>query len=1163
MGKRPEVDHEQTARDVLARRLDVSAGQLVELVHAVNPTGRLSSKADERRRYDLKSRLQSLLIERFADAIEVREQPGGIVAIRHKYVSRDACHARLDELEPEARSTVRRLLDAGTDDSTPAPQRASKSTSTGAPGVLEHGHRALAEFDYETARTCFEQATDAGDLAGARALLGLLVDHLVLDADALEVGDRLSPTIVADSEVRALLGLAAARSKRWSDATAFLRELHVVRAADGRALLARAALERCSWDELALELRALERCDAAHPDLHALRDDAARARERARKPAEEELLQLLERDPGAAEMAARALVERWPDSAIAGRVLGRIQSDRRQSEGERLRELALQELADGQLARAGELARQAGALGVAVDSVLEQIRSTALAARAERDSAAIQRARDLLGIDLGSGLRAYAELEAELRRRVREHETRPELRWLDIVVDHARRARSGDGADAVLALTRAQVVSDDEAVKLMAPYEELLAPVPVARELRAAIQRRAAARRRSAAADALTAAAEALRASDFAQCEQLCVAIDPRDLEPDAQARHEQMVEMSRGKRAIDHARVHAHELAETGDFLAARRELVALLSNPMLDEDCAADVRERLATVQRRLQSAWRVRSVPCARPLDDGDPIGELLGRLPYEEHVMHWLTDERDLVVVGAYGRDIHIMWISVEHRSVVRRAYVHAPERIGELTAICVDRDELWLAGTSFLLQVDIVTAEPRRWESLGRFVDGRVERVFALPGASHLWIDAYDPKRSTPFRIVDLNRWQVVREVPSARSMHPVVGNGKLAMLGIPFDGGAVLQSERGTILEALPACDGQRVSFGAFDPRGNLVVGVGGIDDDDAAIYLRGITAGRFTYDYLLPNSHPDLRISGATAAREDMMFVSYATTLEGSCLVGLRFGDRTLEPLWSSTGSDVLLVQDASAREVVCLAETRARVELFVMSAEPPRLPALDPTAPLPSTAGYFSCCPHDESEVTRANRAAREDDWIAVRNQLEPLVVESLSPAEAAHRYHLLGLALLRTGGLHEDVRTLWTRGAELDGGSDRYLDCGFESLLQLIDEPVTEAPTHELRRCVVRADEHFGHDPRAALAAIRRRVVTRHQEPQSFARLVEAWLALEAHDDERFDKAIALSRYLECRPGHALPIPDGWSAAQLHALGERARAWLERWRADPEAG
>lgn len=71
------------------------------------------SAADERRRYDLKVALQSVLVRQFPDDLVVTALPGGLVSIRHRYVRQDACHARLDELE--AWSRLRWLLDLGDD----------------------------------------------------------------------------------------------------------------------------------------------------------------------------------------------------------------------------------------------------------------------------------------------------------------------------------------------------------------------------------------------------------------------------------------------------------------------------------------------------------------------------------------------------------------------------------------------------------------------------------------------------------------------------------------------------------------------------------------------------------------------------------------------------------------------------------------------------------------------------------------------------------------------------------------------------------------------------------------------------------------------------------------------------------------------------------------
>jgi len=60
------------ARGLLEGRLPAGAAELLEAIHEVNPTGRALEPADERRRYDLKARLQSLLIGKLHDELVIR-----------------------------------------------------------------------------------------------------------------------------------------------------------------------------------------------------------------------------------------------------------------------------------------------------------------------------------------------------------------------------------------------------------------------------------------------------------------------------------------------------------------------------------------------------------------------------------------------------------------------------------------------------------------------------------------------------------------------------------------------------------------------------------------------------------------------------------------------------------------------------------------------------------------------------------------------------------------------------------------------------------------------------------------------------------------------------------------------------------------------------------
>ncbi|HEX8112018.1 MAG TPA: hypothetical protein VF516_30005, partial [Kofleriaceae bacterium] len=355
---------EQVAQDLIARRIPARAGELLEIIHAINPTGRSLSAADERRRYELKARLQSLLIRNFAEDLAVTAEAPGVVSIRHRYLGQDACHARIDELDDDARARVRWMLDVGEVNEphggmvTPPAARAADDAD-----LLDQGRRALAEFDYETARAHFARAMQHsnGDPAAARALLELLVDHMAADGDALALEDQLAPRAAADAEVRALLAVAAARMGNAAAANRLLEGLVGPRVTEAWKALAEDAARRRACDELDHRIARLTEADPTHPDLVRFREQAQRLRADARRPAEQELVQLAEAgDDEAAEARARALLARWPDSRVAGRILGGIQDRRRASEAERLLASARSALLNGDTGLATELCRQAG-----------------------------------------------------------------------------------------------------------------------------------------------------------------------------------------------------------------------------------------------------------------------------------------------------------------------------------------------------------------------------------------------------------------------------------------------------------------------------------------------------------------------------------------------------------------------------------------------------------------------------------------------------------------------------------------------------------------------------------------------------------------------------------------------------------------------------------
>ncbi len=185
---KPRLDPE----DILAGRVKVTAGELLDLIHRVNPTGRDLPAREEALRYAQKSRLQSLLVRRFGPELTIEPDLAheGTVSIAHRGQGRDGCHAVLDALDEDARSWVRRALDLGPPSSVspppaaitvPPPSELSPPSAEATPdSLVRRADRAIDSYDYERARAKLAQAVEAS--SGARGPAEALLDAAGGDA---------------------------------------------------------------------------------------------------------------------------------------------------------------------------------------------------------------------------------------------------------------------------------------------------------------------------------------------------------------------------------------------------------------------------------------------------------------------------------------------------------------------------------------------------------------------------------------------------------------------------------------------------------------------------------------------------------------------------------------------------------------------------------------------------------------------------------------------------------------------------------------------------------------------------------------------------------------------------------------------------------------------
>ena len=520
--------------DVLAGRgKPPSARDLIELIRTTNPTGLALKANDTTRRYAQKSRLQSLLIDRFADDLEVTPDPHepGVIGLRYRPLDLHACHVPLEALDDDARSWVQAELDRNAFDiahppAAPAPGKRSSDgprrptvegksasrdpdrdhDSLSAAELVGLGKTAIDAYDYELARAHLTRALtlSSGDLAAALPLLALLVDHLAADDDALGLEKQLSPLARKHHDARLLLGLAAARAGQRERARGHLEGHRGARSVEPFLVLARAALASGDVDAVAQDLASARERDPNHPQLREIEGALAARRAHERLPLEEALVSLLESgNADDAELRARALLARFPDSEVGRRVLQRVDEHRKviqirqlladAEEAATRDEFALALARFGQALAAGPRAGELAPIHARVEEIKATLRDRA-------EHAAVEKATALLGDrDRLPGFLAYFALAEPLRGRVRARVDLPHFAWLS-EIGASERPRAA--ALAVIALERASALlteAPQAALDRIDEHEAALHDVGRRAEIQLEARARLGAQRREAA----------------------------------------------------------------------------------------------------------------------------------------------------------------------------------------------------------------------------------------------------------------------------------------------------------------------------------------------------------------------------------------------------------------------------------------------------------------------------------------------------------------------------------------------------------------------------------------------------------------------------------------------------------------------------------------
>jgi hypothetical protein len=786
--------------DVIAGRVDLPARDLIDMIRTVNPTGRDLAAKEVAQRYTRKSRLQSLLIRRFADDLVVAPEPHepGVVSLRHRSLDTSACHALVSELDEDARSWVQLQLDleASGEARAPAPapvvpaapRRAERREARaavepgelrGVPDLLRAGQEAVDAYDYELARALLVQALDQPDADAdvAVALLSLFVDHLAADQDALALEDRLPAPVRSRPEVRQLLALAAARSGDRGRALRLLKAPHGARVVEVFVALARAALEAGDLAAAAADVGEVRARDPAHHELPGLAQSLAARRAAERLPREAELARLLgEGRVDEAEACARGILARWPDSEAGRRGARAVEEIRRAATAKRLVTTAGEALERGELGQARASLDQARAAGAPIDQTAPLQRRLDDAEEAERaraEQAELSGVVALLGgAEREPGLVAYLALSPRQRARARELVPLPQLGWLtQMMATPTAGMRARAAVLAVAALERAGAivaVEPQAALDLLAAQGKILHGVSRAAEITREASAGLDALRREAARRRLDGALAAFAGGDVARAEALLGEVIAGDLSASdrdvarelegrvAQAREQRRLVAELEKRRGDGELISARELAGILADRAAGYE--GGEENESEKARWTALYDELEAEVGRAFRLRVDTTEAPCTslRELDVSVVHGVLRTLLP----------GGRELLLVDSFGVWVFVRVIDLPTRTIRARVLLRTPQPM-ELLQYELSSGRLMLIGkrgAMLILRLPAWTVQLYA-ERIGLGCSGELlDSAGIVPGTVFLWVVIHAGGRRWIVRIIDLTSGRMVREL---------------------------------------------------------------------------------------------------------------------------------------------------------------------------------------------------------------------------------------------------------------------------------------------------------------------------------------------------------------------------------------------------------------
>jgi len=217
-----------------------SSLEIISLIKKVNPTRLTLSETDRERGYQLKNRLQSLLLEHYGDTFQLVPHPASpsIILIKHRMLtSIDACHADLAALSREAIERVETAApqhpareELKRNREKPPPETGPRQTGVALlpKQALKKAQALLEEYDYAAAEELLAglRAQGSDDLRLLVRGAAMLLQEIGAYQRCIDALLSQPKNILKDRGVREMLALAYHHNGSLPEARAIFDELY-------------------------------------------------------------------------------------------------------------------------------------------------------------------------------------------------------------------------------------------------------------------------------------------------------------------------------------------------------------------------------------------------------------------------------------------------------------------------------------------------------------------------------------------------------------------------------------------------------------------------------------------------------------------------------------------------------------------------------------------------------------------------------------------------------------------------------------------------------------------------------------------------------------------------------------------------------------------------